>query len=107
MARLTAQHVDSAHLAAQHVTPPSLLEPVTLERSIATAGKELGRADEAVRLLENVVDHAAASARQSAGLATETTHTPRDRQSVRSGQRVSVPVVLGCRRIIEKKKKDE
>lgn len=51
MARLAARHVESAHLAAQQVTPPSLLEPVTLGRSIATADKELGRADEDVRLL--------------------------------------------------------
>ena len=81
MARLTAQHVDSAQLAAQHVTPPSLLEPVTLERSIATAGKELGRADEDVRLLENVVDHAAANARQSAGIASEITDNARRRMA--------------------------
>jgi hypothetical protein len=81
MARLTAQHVDSAQLAAQHVTPPSLLEPVTLERSIATAGKELGRADEDVRLLENVVAHAAASARQSAGIASEITDNARRRMA--------------------------
>lgn len=72
-ARLTAQHVDSAHLAAQHVTAPSLLTPVTLERSVATADKELGRADEDVHLLENVVDHAAANARQSAAIAREIT----------------------------------
>ena len=81
IARLAAQHVDSAHLAAKHVTPPSLLEPVTLERSIATAGKELGRADEDVRLLENVVDHAAANARQSAGIATEITDNARRRMA--------------------------
>ncbi|WP_145724673.1 hypothetical protein [Nocardioides sp. J9] len=79
MAQLTAQHVGSAQLAAQHVTPPSLLEPVTLERSIATAGKELGRADEDVRLLENVVDHAAANARQSACIASEITDNARRR----------------------------
>ena len=81
MARLTAQHVDSAQLAAQQVTPPSLLEPVTLERSIATAGKELGRADEDVRLLENVVDHAAANARQSAGIASDITDNARRRMA--------------------------
>lgn len=81
MARLAAQHVESAHLAAQQVTPPSLLEPVTLERSITTVGKELGRADEGVRLLENVVDHAAASARQSAGIATEITDKARRRMA--------------------------
>lgn len=81
MARLAAQHVESAHQAAQQVTPPSLLEPVSLERSIATAGKELGRAEEDVRLLENVVDHAAASARQSAGIASEITDNARRRMA--------------------------
>ncbi|WP_299927347.1 hypothetical protein [uncultured Nocardioides sp.] len=81
MARLTAQHVDSAQLATQHVTPASLLEPVTLERSIATAGKELGRADEDVRLLENIVDHAAANARQSAGIASDITDNARRRMA--------------------------
>ena len=70
VAQLAAQHVDSARRASQDVTPPALLEPVTLERSIATAGKELGRADEDVRLLGDVVDHAATSARQSAGIAS-------------------------------------
>src|SRR3546814_16514987 len=70
MARLTAQHVDNAQLAAQQVTPPALLEPVTLERRIATAGKELGPADEDLRLLENVVDPAAANPRLSARIAT-------------------------------------
>ena len=81
MARLAAQHVDSAQLATQQVTPPSLLEPVTLERSLVTAGKELGRADEDVRLLENVVDHAAANARQSAGIASEISDNARRRMA--------------------------
>lgn len=81
MARLTAQHVDSAQLAAQQVTPPSLLEPVTLERSIAASGKELGRADEDLRLLENVVDHAAANARQSAGIARDIIDNARRRMA--------------------------
>ena len=89
MARMAAQHVESAHLAAQQATPPSLLEPVTLERSIATAGKELGRADEDVRLLENVVDHAASSARQSAGIATEITDNARRRMAEQG--RVQIP----------------
>ena len=88
MARLTAQHVDSAQLAVQQVTPPSLLEPVTLERSIVTPARS-GRADEDVRVLENVVDHAAASARQSAGIAGEITDTAR-RRMVEQG-RVQVP----------------
>ena len=81
MTRLMAQHVDSAHRASQEVTPPALLEPVTLERSIVTAGMELGRADEDVRLLEDVVDHAAANARQSAGIASEISDNARRRMA--------------------------
>lgn len=81
VAQLAAQHVDGAHAAARQATPTSLLEPVTLERSIATAGKELGRADEDVRLLENVVDHAAANARQSAGIASDITDNARRRMA--------------------------
>jgi len=81
MARLAARHVEGARRASQQVTPPALLEPVTLERSIVTAGKELGRADEDVRLLEDVVDHAAASARQSAGIASEISDNARRRMA--------------------------
>ena len=75
------EHVDGAHVAARQATPTSLLELVTLESSIATAGKELGRADEDVRLLENVVDHAAANARQSAGIASDITDNARRRMA--------------------------
>jgi hypothetical protein len=71
MAMLATQHVEAANRASLDVTPPAMLEPQTLERSIRSAGKELGRADEDVRLLENVVDRAAATARQSAGVANE------------------------------------
>lgn len=81
VAQLAAQHVDGAHVAARHATPISMLEPVTLERSIATAGKELGRADEDVRLLSDVVGHAASSARESAGIATEITDNARRRMA--------------------------
>ncbi len=81
VAQLAAQHVDSARRASQDVTPPTLLEPVTLDRSIRTAGKELGRADEDVRLLGDVVDHAATSARQSAGIAAEISDNARRRMS--------------------------
>lgn len=81
VAQLAAQHVDGAHVAAHHATPISMLEPVTLERSIATAGKELGRADEDVRLLSDVVGHAASSARESAGIATEITDNARRRMA--------------------------
>lgn len=81
VARAAVRHIESARAAARQATPASLLEPVTLERSIATAGKELGRADEDVRLLENVVDHAAANARQSAGIASEITDNARRRMA--------------------------
>lgn len=81
VAQLAAQHVDGAHVAARQATPTCLLEPVTLERSIATAGKELGRADEDVRLLSDVVDHAASSARESAGIAAEITDNARRRMA--------------------------
>ncbi len=81
MARLAAQHVDSARRASQEVTPPALLEPVTLERSIVTAGKELCRADEDVRLLGHVVDHAAVNARQSVGIASEVADNARRRMA--------------------------
>lgn len=81
VAQLAAQHVETAHAAARQATPVSLLEPVTLERSIATAGKELGRADEDVRLLSDVVDHATVSARESAGIASEITDNARRRMA--------------------------
>lgn len=81
VAQLAAQHVDGAHVAARQATPTSLLEPVTLERSIATAGKELGRADEDVRLLSDVVGHAASSARESARIAAEITDNARRRMA--------------------------
>lgn len=81
MAQLAAQHVDGARRASQDVTPPALLEPVTLDRSIRTAGKELVRADEDARLLGDVVDHAATSARQSAGIAAEISGNARRRMS--------------------------
>ncbi len=81
VAQLAAQHVDGAHVAARRATPTTLLEPVTLERSIATAGKELGRADEDLRLLSAVVGHAASSARESAGIATEITDNARRRMA--------------------------
>ena len=84
VAQLAAQHVETAHQASRDVTALGLLEPVSLERSIATAGKELGRADEDVRLLGNIVDHAAASARESAGIASEITDSARRRMSERS-----------------------
>ncbi|GAA0969294.1 MAG: hypothetical protein Q7J48_10200 [Nocardioides sp.] len=84
VAQLAAKHVETAHLASRDVTALGLLEPVSLERSTAIAGKELGRADEDVRLLGNVVDRAAASARESASIASEITDNARRRMSEQS-----------------------
>ncbi|WP_310964025.1 hypothetical protein [Nocardioides terrisoli] len=96
-AQLAAQHVETAHQASQDVTAMGLLEPVSLERSIATAGKELGRADEDVRLLGNVVDHAAASARESAGIASEITDNARRRMSEQARDPIPSPTLPGPR----------
>ncbi len=97
VAQLAAQHVETAHQASQDVTAMGLLEPVSLERSIATAGKELGRADEDVRLLGNVVDHAAASARESAGIASEITDNARRRMSEQARDPIPSPTLPGPR----------
>ncbi|KAB2811051.1 hypothetical protein F9L07_03725 [Pimelobacter simplex] len=97
VAQLAAQHVETAHQASRDVTAMGLLEPVSLERSIATAGKELGRADEDVRLLGNVVDHAAASARESAGIASEITDNARRRMAEQSRDPVPSPSLPGPR----------
>lgn len=97
VAQLAAQHVETAHQASRDVTAMGLLEPVSLERSIATAGKELGRADEDVRLLGNVVDHAAASARESAGIASEITDNARRRMAEQSRDPDPSPSLAGPR----------
>lgn len=97
IAQLAAQHVETAHQASRDVTAMSLLEPVSLERSIETAGKELGRADEDVRLLSNVVDHAAASGREAAGLASEITDNARPRMAEQSRDPVPSPSRPGPR----------
>lgn len=97
VAQRAAQHVETAHQASRDVTAMGLLEPVSLERSIATAGKELGRADEDVRLLGNVVDHAAASARESAGVAGEITDNARRRMDEQSRDPVPSPSLPGPR----------
>ncbi|UUW88594.1 hypothetical protein [Pimelobacter simplex] len=97
IAQLAAQHVETAHQASRDVTAVGLLEPVSLERSIATAGKELGRADEDVRLLGNVVDHAAASARESARIASEITENARRWMAEQSRDPVLSPSLPGPR----------
>ncbi|KRB75025.1 hypothetical protein ASE01_16800 [Nocardioides sp. Root190] len=71
IARLVTRHVDSALAACEQVTQATLLESMGLERSIETAGRELSRADEDVRVLGDVVDHAESNARQASRLAGE------------------------------------
>lgn len=69
IARLVTRHVDSALAACKQVTQATLLESMGLERSIKTADRELSRAEEDVRVLGNVVDHAESNARQASRLA--------------------------------------
>ena len=71
LARLVTRHVDSALAACEQVTQATLLESMGLERIIETAGRELSRADEDVRVLGDVVDHAESNARQASRLACE------------------------------------
>ena len=81
MAQMAAQHVAGAHAVSREVTPPALLESGSLELSIRSAGEKLGRADEDIVLLEGVVDRAAATAHQSAGIAAEISDDARRRMS--------------------------
>lgn len=81
VADLAAKHVEKAREASLDVTAPSMLEPRSLEHSIRSAGQELGRADEDLRLLDTVVERAAISAHQSAGMASEISDTARRRMS--------------------------
>lgn len=78
---LAATHVEKAREASLDITAPSMLEPRNLEHSIRSAGQELGRADENLRLLTTVVERAAISAHQSAGVASEISDTARRRMS--------------------------
>lgn len=71
IAALAVKHLESAREASHHVTAQGLLVPQSLERSIRATGAAIRHADEDVRLLDGVVDRAAMSARQSAGVATE------------------------------------
>lgn len=81
IAQLASDHVEAARQASRDVTAPGLLEPQTLERSIRSASSELGRADEDVRLLETVVERAAAQAHESVGIATDISDNARLRMS--------------------------
>lgn len=71
IAALAVKHLESAREASHQVTAQGLLVPQSLERSIRATGAAIRHADEDVRLLDGVVDRAAMSARQSAGVATE------------------------------------
>jgi hypothetical protein len=81
VADLAAKHVEKAREASPDVTAPSMLDPRSLEHSIRSAGQELGRADEDLRLLETVVERAAISAHQSGRVANEISDTARRRIS--------------------------
>ncbi|MGE9809540.1 MULTISPECIES: hypothetical protein [Actinomycetes] len=81
LSRTATRHLDGACQASRSISRPALLEPVTMERTIAAAGKEFGRADEDVRLLGDVIDRAAASAKDAAGLANEITDNARRRMA--------------------------
>lgn len=81
IARLVTRHVDSALAACEQVTQATLLESMGLERSIETAGRELSRADEDVRVLGDVVDHAESNARQASRLAGEISDDAQRRMS--------------------------
>lgn len=79
IAQLANDNVVSARQVSREVTAPGLLEPQTLERSLRAAGGQLDRADEGVRLLETVVERAAAQANESVGVATGVSGNARKR----------------------------
>lgn len=71
IARQVTRHVDNALHACEQVTPATVLEPMTLDRSIGTSGRDLSRADEDARLLGDVVDRAESNAHHATFLAGE------------------------------------
>jgi len=81
LAHHVAEHVEAAGRESREVTAASLLEPRSLEHSIRTTTQEMGRADEDLRVLEDVVERASLSARQSADVATEISENAYERMS--------------------------
>lgn len=95
--RLVTRHIDSAISACEQVTQATLLESMGLERSIETAGRELSRADEDVRLLGDVVDHAESNARHASRLAGEISDDVQRRMSQHRRDTAPSASVLGVR----------
>lgn len=74
-------HLESAGLMSRNMPATALLEPQDPDRTIRNAGKELGRADEDVRLLDRVVERATSTAHQTTGLAAEISDNARQRMA--------------------------
>lgn len=71
MARTAAEHATCASDVGQLLISSPTVEPAAVDRALAAAGAELGRADEDVRILEDIVDRVAISAHRSLALAEE------------------------------------
>lgn len=71
MAHTAAEHAASASEAGQRLVSSPTIEPAAVDRALAAAGTELGRADEDARILEDIVDRVATSAHRSVVLAEE------------------------------------
>lgn len=71
VAQLAARHARAAQHTSMEATAAAVLQPGTLEHTINTATRELGRADEDLRLLGTVVDRASVTARESVDAASE------------------------------------
>ncbi|MDN5899599.1 MAG: hypothetical protein L0H74_05970 [Brachybacterium sp.] len=88
LARPTADlvdgHVRAVHRASAELSAEALLRPQPLRASIRSAGQELGRADEGVRILDNVMHRAAEHAHASVDLAH---HVASDAERLQSSQR--------------------
>lgn len=79
IAHVASDQVQRARQASRELTAPSPLDPQPVERSLRAAGRHLERADEGVRLLENVVERAVRRAHESVGIATAISDTARER----------------------------
>lgn len=71
MAHTAAEHAASASEAGQRLVSSPTIEPAAVDRALAAAGAELGRADEDARILEDIVDRVATSGHRSVALAAE------------------------------------
>lgn len=71
MAHTAAEHAATASDTGQRLVSSPTVEPAAVDRALAAAGPELGRADEDVRILEDLVDRVATSAHRSVVMAEE------------------------------------